>query len=79
MDQCIAEQKDENLMIGTRHLTENKRKGGSSKVFVNQTLIDFNELEIIVAKEGLEEEIIEDILAAADSFLANPEVELPPE
>lgn len=80
MDQFIAEQKDENLMIGTRHLPENKRKGGSSKVFVNQTLIDFNELETKAAGEDeLEEEKVEDVLAAADSFLANPEVELPPE
>jgi protein LTV1 len=80
LDQFIQEQKDENMLIGTRHLPENRRKGGSSKVFVNHKLIDFNELETKVAAEDeLEEEKIADVLAEADSFLANPEVELPPE
>jgi len=80
LDQFIQEQKDDNMLIGTRHLPENKRKGGSSKVFVNHKLIDFNELELNAAAEDeLEEEKIEDVLAEADSFLANPEVELPPE
>jgi protein LTV1 len=77
MDQFLKEKKDENLLAGTRH-TE-IRHGGSSKVFVKGNLISFNAIEAQEVEEDDEEQKYEDVLAEADEFLANPEVDLPPE
>ena len=77
MDQFLKEKKDENLLAGTRH-TE-KRHGGSSKVFVKGNLIPFNAIETQEVEEEDEVDNVTEVLAEAEEFLANPEVDLPPE
>ena len=77
LDQFLQEKKDENFLAGTRH-TE-IRHGGSSKVFVKGNLMPFNAIDKQAIEEEEEEENIDEVLAEADLFLANPEVDLPPE
>ncbi len=79
LDQFIQEKKDDILVAGSRHLE--KRHGGSSKVFVNNSLIPFNAIDAQDAEEELDEEKqqVDEVLAEADQILANPEMELPPE
>ena len=73
IDQFLQNKQDEKIMMGTSE----KRVGGSSRVFVNNKLVPYNDLDNI---EGIEdEEKVEDVLAEAEEFLANPEVDLPPE
>lgn len=79
LDQFIQEKKDDIFVEGSRH-TE-KRYGGGSKVFVNNNLVPFNSLDIQATEEIKEEEKqnVQEVLAEADNFLANPEMDLPPE
>jgi len=79
IDQFIQEKKDDILVAGSRHLQ--KRHGGGSNVFVNNKLVPFNALEgnDIEEEKSIEALPFEEVLAEADNFLANPEVDLPPE
>jgi len=76
LDQFLQEKRDEDLIIGSRF--KEKRHGGGSKVFINKTLVDFNAIDLQEEEEHEAQEIAE-VLAEADTFLANPEVDLPPE
>jgi protein LTV1 len=79
LDQFIQEKKDDILLKGSRHME--KRYGGGSKVFVNHALVPFNAIDVHDFEEDEEEakQRVEEVLAEADEFLANPEVDLPPE
>lgn len=80
LDHFLQEKKDDNFIIGTRHNTI--RSGGGSKVLVNNKMVPFNALEKDEAeKEDKWDEVenAKDVLAGAEEFLANPEVDLPPE
>ena len=84
LDSFLEQLKDEKIMFGTSHLPENKRTGGGSHVLVGRKRVPIQSVEVEQQlqqeqQQKGEEEKLEDVLAEADEYLANPEMDLPPE
>ncbi len=79
LDQFLQDKNDENFMIGSANAE--KRKGGSSLVYVNNKVVPYNTIDKFEGEDGIDEgeQKVEEVLAEADEVLANPEMDLPPE
>lgn len=75
LDQYLQEKKDEIFILGADY----KRDGGGSKVLINGKRVPYNALDVTEAEISLEHGKAEEVLAEANEFLANPEVDLPTE
>jgi protein LTV1 len=75
LDQYLQEKKDEIFILGADY----KRDGGGSKVLINGKRVPYNALDVTEAEIGLTHDKADDVLAEANEFLANPEIDLPTE
>ncbi|EED86782.1 predicted protein [Thalassiosira pseudonana CCMP1335] len=88
LNEFLTEKEDEVLIEGTKHLESYKRTGGSGySALVGKTMVHASELNaddvdpsknLLINIEESKKQMQKD-LAEADEFLANPEVDLPPE
>lgn len=75
LDQYLQDKKDDIFILGANY----KRDGGGSKVLLNGKMIPYNSLHVTEAELDVDHETADDVLAAANEFLGNPEIDLPTE